>query len=333
MGLERLGRTIGERLATARLRRAVARCLARLDPAATLRDEIEEWAAEHGDRLALAATDGSERTSFAALAGRAHRWARWAILHGAAPGEPIALLVANRPERVAAWLGLAEAGATAMVIDEGLDGPALAAALTRLAPRRIVVDAALLSRFETATPHLALMAAVWVHGPHAMAYPRHDEALADLSPERLRPADRRAVTASDPAVGFIDDAGTMVLDHADALHALHAAAAALRLGVDDRLFVTPATGLSAVLAPGIGLAAGALGLLGADTTALADALARHRPTVLALGPDDAPPAASPRRILGLGPATAGRRDLVWDGAGLATADGDLLWSAAPPSAR
>lgn len=333
MGLERLRRTIGERLATARLSRAVARRLARLDPATTLRDEIDEWAAEHGDRLALAATDGSERASFATLAGRAHSWARWAILHGAAPSEPVALLVANRPERVAAWLGLAEAGVTAMVIDQGLDGPALAATFARLTPRRIVVDAALLPRFETATPHLALTAAVWVHGPHAMAYPRLDEALDDLSPERLRPADRRTVTASTPAVGFADAAGTVVLDHAGALRALHAAAAALRLGVEDRLFVAPATGLSAVLAPGIGLAAGALGLLGADATALAEALARHRPTVLALGPGDAPPTAPPRRILGLGPATAGPCDLVWDGNGLATADGDLLWSATPPSAR
>ena len=118
------GGSIGERIAAATTRRRIARRLADLDltPNQTLRDEIEEWAAEHGDRPTLLSDDRAERLSPTGLAGRAHRWARWTILHGIGRGERVALILANRPERLAAWIGVAETGAVAALLDAALPG-------------------------------------------------------------------------------------------------------------------------------------------------------------------------------------------------------------------
>lgn len=283
---------LGERITAgwtaAARRRAIGRRLAEIDRSAstTLRDEIEEWQAEHGDRPALLAADGSERLSYVDLAGRAHRWARWTILHGLGRGDRLALVMANRPERVAAWLGVAETGAVAALIDPTLEGEALAAALTAAAPAHVVVDAALLPRFESAAPHLSILAAVWVFGPHPMAYMRIDEALAELAADRLRPADRRPVAATDEALRLLGaEATPQRIDHRAAVRALHAAAVAAGLRRGDRLLVTEpgAADRAAPLVVGAALAAGCLAVLRPDgaPTPLADDLARHGATVLA----------------------------------------------------
>jgi acyl-CoA synthetase (AMP-forming)/AMP-acid ligase II len=309
--------TAADKIALVRDRRAVTRRLAELDvaPTQTLRDEIEEWAAEHRDRLALVSADGTERLSYEDLVGHAARWARWCILHGVTRGEPVALLMANRPVRVAAWLGVAASGAVAALLDETRDGPALAAAITTVAPRHVVVDGPLLPLFETAAPHLMIAAAVWVHGPHSMAYPRLDEALAELSPERLRPADRRPIAASDEALWIVDTTGGSArLDHRRVIRRLHAAAAALGLSRDDRLHL-PNLGLAdpaAALAACLAATAGGVGVLAAapDTAAGPDATLTTR-----IEPGD-----PTIRIDRLRPP----RGLLWCGDELRTASGGLL---------
>lgn len=265
------GMGIAERIAALATRRRITRRLAELDvtPGHTLRDELEEWTAEHGDRLALLAADGGERLSYAGLAGRAHRWARWSILHGLGRGDRLALILGNRPERLAAWIGVAETGAVAALLDPALAPEALAAAIAATGAPHVVVDGPLLPRFEAAAPHLTAMAAVWVFGPHPMAYLRVDEALDDLSPDRLRPADRRPVAAHDDALWLIGPDGTpRTLTHRAVLRRLHAAAAACGLRHDDRLFV-PDLALAepaAPLVPAAALAAGATAVLAVAET-------------------------------------------------------------------
>ncbi|WP_333823704.1 AMP-binding protein [Pinisolibacter sp.] len=310
--------TAADKLALTRDRRAVARRLAELDvaPTQTLRDEIEEWAAEHRDRLALVSADGVERLSYEDLVGRAARWARWCILHGVARGEPVALLMANRPERVAAWLGVAASGAVAALLDPTVDGETLAAAIAIVAPRHVVVDGTLLPLFETAAPHLTSAAAVWVHGPHTMAYPRLDEALAELSPERLRPADRRPIAATDTALWIAGATGGATrLDHRRVIRRLHAAAAALGLTRDDRLHLPdlgladPAAALAACLAP----TAGGVTVLTATSD---EALGPDATTTARIEPGD--PTIRIDRL-------RSHRGLLWRGDELRTASGDLLW--------
>ena len=314
--------TIAEKAAAVRTRRAIARRLADLDvtPNQTLRGEIEEWAAEHGDRLALVGAAGTERLSYDDLARRAARWARWTILHGIDRGEPVGLVMADRPERVAAWTGIAAAGAVAALLDPRRDGPALAAAIAAVAPRHLAVDAALLPRFESAAPHLTAMAAVWIHGPHAMAYPRLDEALDELSPERLRPADRRPISARDDALWLPSATGDPVrLSHRRVIRRLHAAAAACATGPGDRLLLAEAAAVDA-LAPGLTLTTGGVTVFGTaspSTDAATTGSAPPRADLVAR----IDPAAAALRVERPAPS----RLVLWRDGDLLTASGHLLW--------
>lgn len=332
-----LGGRLTERIAATATRRAVARRLADLDPTPglTLREEIEEWVAAHPDRTSLAAEDGSERLTYAELAGRAHRWARWAILHGVARGDRLVLLMANRPERIAAWLGLAEVGAVAALIDPALAPEALAAAIGAAGATHLVVDAPLLPRFEAAAPHLSAMAAVWVFGPHPMAYLRIDEALDELSSERLRPADRRPVAPGDEAIRVLGPTGPASLDHRAALRTMHAASAAARAGAGDRLFVVDLAldDVAAPLAPGLTLTVGGTAILRSEPAScpLADACAASRATLLAVdaagtkGLAAPPPDLRLTLVIGAPAATsAAPHTLSWRGETLRSAAGTNL---------
>ena len=65
---------------------------------------LDELADEHGDAPAL--MSDAETLSYRALAARANRYARWALAQGLAKGETVGLLMPNRPDYMAAWLGI-----------------------------------------------------------------------------------------------------------------------------------------------------------------------------------------------------------------------------------
>ncbi|MCE1235604.1 MAG: AMP-binding protein [Hyphomicrobiales bacterium] len=242
---------------------ALAERLARLadDPVRSLRDEVEEWAAEGRDRLALAGAD--ETLAFRDLYAEANRWSRWAIVVGLAPREPAALLMPPSPRRFAALIGLSAVGVIATIFDPALAPTALSAALDAVRPAQIVVDATLLPTFEAAAAHLALAGSVWIHGAHPMAYRRVDEALAGLSAVRLAGRDRRPLAAADPCVAIVraDAAGRTRADHLDQGRVVMLAvelAGLLDVRRDDRLAVVEAgPTLESLLVPFAALARGA----------------------------------------------------------------------------
>lgn len=277
---------IATRIAARDERRIARRAAALLNGATGLLDAIEDWTADRPDLPAILA--GDARIDRAGLVGAVNRWARWAILHGVATGDPVALLASDRPDRAAAWIGLAAAGAVPVLIDERFAGEDLARVLDRTAPRLVVVDATRLAQFETAARHLVRPVAVWVDGPHAMAYLRVDEALAELSPARLQRADRRSPGTSAEALRLIAAGpdGPIVgrIGHRRLLDHVAARAAALAPRRDDRLAVAagPQPHLGSVLAPLVALAAGLPLVIAdrADPAAFLADLARHRATVL-----------------------------------------------------
>src|SRR4051794_21136634 len=66
---------------------------------------VDELAQAHGGAPALIGED--EILSHAELAARQNRYARWALAEGLAKGDTVGLLMRNRPDFVAIWLGLA----------------------------------------------------------------------------------------------------------------------------------------------------------------------------------------------------------------------------------
>jgi len=246
--------------------RGILSVLRRVTPLArdrdrTIRDEIEEWAAAWRDRPAL--ISDRERLTYRELFAHANRWARWAILHGVEKGDRVALLMPNRPEYMAAWIGISMAGGVTALLNTNLSGEILAHSLTVANPRLVVVDASLLPLFESAAPHLARPAAVWVHGAHDMAYLRVDEALEELSPAPLGPRDRRPLTQTDDCVWIYTSGTTGLpkaarLNHYRVLGIMNGFSAACRATAEDRIYVAQPMYHSAggILAPGIVLTVG-----------------------------------------------------------------------------
>src|SRR5206468_7438348 len=81
------------------------------DPARILADVVDDIAERSGSAPALVAD--RERFTYRDLAGRSRRYARWAIAHGLGHGESVCLLMPNRPEYLAIWLGVSRAGGVA----------------------------------------------------------------------------------------------------------------------------------------------------------------------------------------------------------------------------
>jgi fatty-acyl-CoA synthase len=85
---------------------------------------FDDLAQRHGDAPALI----GERESFTyrALAQRSNRYARWALAQGIAKGDTVCLLMPNRPEYMAIWLGITHVGGVVSLLNVNLVGPSLA---------------------------------------------------------------------------------------------------------------------------------------------------------------------------------------------------------------
>lgn len=162
---------------------------------------IEELGVRFGDAPALLSR--TENFSHAGLAARANKYARWALAQDIAKGDTVCLLMPNRAEYLAIWLGLTRIGAVVALINTHLTGEGLAHCITVAAPKHIIVDTrldAVLEGFETE-------AIVWRHG-EAFA-----ELMSTFSGEALTAEEKRAVTLTDPAL-LIYTSGTTGLPKA-----------------------------------------------------------------------------------------------------------------------
>ena len=86
---------------------------------------IDELARAQGDAPALLVERGS-LSVIGALAARMNRYARWARDQRLAKGDVVGLMMPNRPEYLAIWLGLTSVGVVVALINTQLRGPSLA---------------------------------------------------------------------------------------------------------------------------------------------------------------------------------------------------------------
>src|SRR5208282_6299632 len=86
---------------------------------------------------------GDERLSYRALAERANLYAQWAIRQGVSFGDVVCLLMPNCPEYFAIWLGITRVGGIVALLNTNLAGESLAHAINIVAPKHVIVGAAL----------------------------------------------------------------------------------------------------------------------------------------------------------------------------------------------
>jgi fatty-acyl-CoA synthase len=199
---------------------------------------IEELAQKHGDAPAL--ISDRETLSYRALAARANRYARWARRENLGKGETVCLIMPNRPEYMAAWIGITAAGGVAALINTNLVGTALAHCIDIVEPKHVVVAAELAAEFLSARPLLKTRPKLWSHGDDA-EFPRLDRELDALSGDPLTEAERPVLTIEDRAL-YIYTSGTTGMpkaaniNHYRVMLASHAFAGVMNTQPTDRMY-------------------------------------------------------------------------------------------------
>ena len=186
------------------------------DPTRLFADIVEAHAARQPDRPGL--LSDSETFSYGALAGRINRYARWALSAGIRSGDTVCLLMPNRPDYIAAWLGISKIGGVAALINTRLVGQSLSHCVNVAAADHVILAADLAALFETAAPYLNRVPKIWLHGGSADldiddSHGALDDILERLDGGPLTAAERPAVTINDRAL-LIYTSGTTGLPKA-----------------------------------------------------------------------------------------------------------------------
>ncbi len=140
---------------------------------------IAERAAGNGDAPALLSE--RECLTYAGLVERANRYSRWAIAHGLAKSECVGLLMPNRPEFMAIWLGITQVGGVVALLNTNLTGASLAHAVQIVAPKHLIVASELVHALESALPQISAAPVIWVHGAGQGSWPRLDQDIEQIT--------------------------------------------------------------------------------------------------------------------------------------------------------
>ena len=165
---------------------------------------VEELAAKFGDSPAL--VSDRENLSYRALADRSNRYARWALAQNLAKGDTVCLLMPNRPEYMAIWIGLTRVGGVVALLNTNLVGPSLAHCVDLVDPKLIIVASELAPTLAGAAHFLKSKATVWAYG-EGTNFARIDEAIENLSGAALDASERRPLDINDRAL-FVYTSGT-----------------------------------------------------------------------------------------------------------------------------
>src|SRR5258708_24056562 len=180
-------------------------------PERTLPVVIDELAHKYGAAAALLSDDGW--LTYAGLARQSRRYAQWALEHGLEKGDAVALLMPNRPDYLAMWLGVTRVGGIAALLNTNLRGQSLAHCINLAAPRHLIVDAQLIDRVTAVRNDLVSAPMIWIHGGDGTeGFPRIDDHLDDSAGAGELAADT-GVTIADRAL-YIYTSGTTGLPKA-----------------------------------------------------------------------------------------------------------------------
>jgi fatty-acyl-CoA synthase len=172
---------------------------------------MAELAEQYGDKPALESE--RERLTYRGLTERINQYARWALAEGIAKGEVVGLLMTNRPEYLAVWLGITSVGGVVSLLNTNLPGPSLAHCIRVASPKHLIVAAEFTGQLAATLPHLPRAPMIWLHGSEHGSDRRIDLEIEQYSGEPLSPDERRPPTIEDRAL-YIYTSGTTGLPKA-----------------------------------------------------------------------------------------------------------------------
>jgi fatty-acyl-CoA synthase len=232
------------------------------NPGRTISDVVADLAEVWGEKAAL--TSDRETLTYAQYDARATQYARWAMENGLLKGDVVALMMPNRPEYLAAWLGVARAGGVTALLNTNVAGPALAHCANIVKPKHVIVDADLADGFSTAMQHLEGSPRLWLHGGERDPFDALLPALAAQPAEPIPQSELPRLSIEDKCL-FIYTSGTTGLPKAANIN--HYRVQSIMFGFNAAMRMTPADRVydclplyhtsGGVLATGAALTAGA----------------------------------------------------------------------------
>jgi fatty-acyl-CoA synthase len=173
-------------------------------PFRTLPLVVDELAERFGPSPALVTSEAT--LSYAQLAETARGYASWALDQGVGPEDVVCLLMANRPEYMAIWLGVTRVGGVVSLLNTSLRGEPLAHSIRIVSPKHIIADGDLAEALQDIRTALPSGAEVWVRGARRVSF-------RDLQPGGAPSSDHRAPSIADRAL-YIYTSGTTGLPKA-----------------------------------------------------------------------------------------------------------------------
>jgi fatty-acyl-CoA synthase len=185
----------------------------------------------------------SERESltYRGLAERANQYARWALDQGVAKGDVVCLLMTNRPEYFAIWLGVTSVGVVVSLLNTNLVGSSLAHCIRIVSPKGIIVSVEFAGTLISVLPQFEVSLAIWTHGSEDGPHPRIDRDIERYSGDPLSQSERRATAIDDRAL-YIYTSGTTGMpkaanvSHARAMQWSHWFAGMMDVQPADRMY-------------------------------------------------------------------------------------------------
>jgi fatty-acyl-CoA synthase len=181
------------------------------EPTRTLPLVVEELAEAFTDAPALISAGAA--LSHRQLAQAANRYSRWALDQGIGIGDCVCLLMPNRPEYAAIWLGISRIGGIVALLNTSLRGAALTHSIGVVRPRHVIVDGTLLAACEAVIDETAPGIRYWSVAGEGARFQRLEPLLSAYADGRLGSAERRPVTTAHRAL-YIYTSGTTGLPKA-----------------------------------------------------------------------------------------------------------------------
>src|SRR5207302_8579975 len=114
-------------------------------------------------------------------AARSNRYARWARAQAIGKGDTVCLMMPNRPEYLALWLGITRVGGVVALLNTDLTGAALADCINVVSAKHVIVAAELFAEFETARRSVTGDPKYWLYGDADANFPRLDREVETFS--------------------------------------------------------------------------------------------------------------------------------------------------------
>ena len=167
------------------------------DRTRTLPVVVQDLARTFGEMPA--AVSARETLTYSQLARKSNRYARWAR-SALAKGEVLCLLMPNRPEYLAIWLGVTRVGGVVSLLNTNLTGASLAHCIDVVRPKHLILAQELIDDFRAAQPHVTSDPKVWLSGSGDGDLPQLEEELGKISEEELTESELRSVSIDDRAL-------------------------------------------------------------------------------------------------------------------------------------